>query len=429
MRGGSIILLAVAACGRADPGPPTRLVALPAPELREAAFEPHLAIDPDDPDRILVAAQYGLSRNRGGRKIWTWHTDDGGRTWQGAEQPLPGGPRSTMAADAVTAFTQRGEALMAFLFADSATFQGGLALTRSGPGNLILGPARVVARDDLDQGGGAIDKGWLAVDRWPISPRRGTVYLTWHRNRPLPGRRVETAAMVAASNDGGRTWRDPRILGAWTGVQVVTRPTGEYTVVGIDPPERLLVALSSGSGGTEMSTVDTIAAAPPGWTVDLPSAAVTRSDRLVVCWSEIGPADSTRLRCGRGDGRSPWQVGDVATGVARAGLPALAAAGDDVWLAALLATPDSVALGLFRSVDDGGSFTLAQKLAARPFRRDLLCLASAAPCRRTPPDRVYFPGDYLGATATPNRVVVAFPMPEGTHPNVQSVIHVAIIRP
>jgi hypothetical protein len=185
------ILLALAALTAGCGGPDgrragTRSIALPAPELIEPAFEPHLSIDPDDPDRIVVAAHYGVGYNRGGRKIWTWRTGDGGRSWTGSEMPLPAAD-AALAADAVTGFGLDGSAYLTFLFADTAgrRFNGGAALTRDAAGTSSFGPAGIVARGGLDSpAGAAVDKGWLAIDRGARSPHRGTVYLTWHLNRP-----------------------------------------------------------------------------------------------------------------------------------------------------------------------------------------------------------------------------------------------------
>ena len=56
-----------------DPGKPagTRfqadfLIALDPPSSGVSVFEPHVAIDPKNPDRIAVAAQYGIRGGRGG---------------------------------------------------------------------------------------------------------------------------------------------------------------------------------------------------------------------------------------------------------------------------------------------------------------------------------------------------------------------------
>src|SRR5678816_4875281 len=42
-------------------------------------WEPTLAIDPSNPDRIIVGSMYDLAPR--GFRIWMWRTGDGGKTW------------------------------------------------------------------------------------------------------------------------------------------------------------------------------------------------------------------------------------------------------------------------------------------------------------------------------------------------------------
>src|SRR5262249_51226317 len=144
--------------------------------------------------------QYGVGYNRGGRRIWSWESVDGGRTWEGAEIPLPNA-QATLSADVVTAFGTDGRPLLGFLYADSR-FRGGLAIARGRTGATGFDPAKLVVPDRMDQGEGAVDKPWLAVDRGPLSPLRGTIYFTWHLNRPLPNHAVGSTLWIASSRDG-----------------------------------------------------------------------------------------------------------------------------------------------------------------------------------------------------------------------------------
>ena len=73
------ILLGALACS--DPGPVVRTVALSHPEDTVSAFEPFTVIDHASPGRIYVGAQYGAGYNRGGMRIWTWSSPDGGGSW------------------------------------------------------------------------------------------------------------------------------------------------------------------------------------------------------------------------------------------------------------------------------------------------------------------------------------------------------------
>src|SRR5262245_36148762 len=58
----------------------TRVIALPPPEPGAGVYEPHIAIDPADPDRIAVGAQWG-TKNGHGRWFYIWTSEDGGSTW------------------------------------------------------------------------------------------------------------------------------------------------------------------------------------------------------------------------------------------------------------------------------------------------------------------------------------------------------------
>ncbi|MFN0177587.1 MAG: hypothetical protein ACKVZ0_02230 [Gemmatimonadales bacterium] len=431
---GAVLLVAAATIGCAprSPSAPLRTITLPAPELTQPAFEPHLAIDPANPDRIVVAAQYGISRNRGGRKIWTWQSEDGGRIWTGAEMPLPGAA-PTMAADPVVGFATDGAALLTFLFADSTTFQGGAAFTRTGTDDLQFGPASVVVRDRLGDGGGAIDKGWLAVDRSPTSPFRGTVYVTWHANRPLPDRTVESIAWIAASRSQGRTWDEPRPIGPYFGTQLTARGDGSLDLVFGDRTERVLLHARSIDGGQSVASIDTIAVVAESLVVDLPSLAVTKEDRPVVCLT-MGPRERLtdfQVHCATDDGTGGWHLTRLDDpGDRVAGLPAVAVDGEAIWVASYSANDDSTSVRLHRSRDGGRTFVPFATLASRPFGRDRFCPAPASPCRGTlGTSGAFFPGDYIGIVATGTQVIVAYALPDGPNPGDRSSIQVTIVRP
>jgi hypothetical protein len=409
-------------------------VPLPPPELSQPAFEPHLAIDPDEPRRIVVAAQYGISRNRGGRNLWTWNSEDGGRSWTGAQMPLPSATAS-LAADAVTGIAVDGSALLTFLFADSATFRGGAAFTRSAPENLLFGPASVVVRDRLTEGGGAIDKGWLAVDRGATSPLRGTTYLSWHANRPLPNRTVESIIWLASSRDGGKSWNEPVRVSEHTGAQIAVRTDGVVDLVFTDRDGRALLHTSSDDGGRSFAEHDTITTASTAELIDLPSLATTPDDGVVVCWAQ-GPTDAStdyRIRCARGP--AGWTIADLEPSRAGAsGFPAVAANASGIWVASYRADSAALAVRLHRSTDGGRTFTLHATLATRPFGIDRFCPAPSAPCRRTLEETgAYFPGDYIGIAAGRDRVAVAYALPDRDDPDdarpaARSSIFIALVR-
>ena len=338
-----------------------------------------------------------------------------------------------MAADAVTTFALDGSAVLSFLFADSATFQGGAAVATTGPDNLALGPAAVVVRDRLAEGGGAIDKGWLAADRGPTSPLRGTVYLSWHANRPLPDHTVESFLWLASTRDVGKTWSDPVRVTEHFGGQIAVRADGTIDLVYSDRDGRVLLHDSSSDGGRTFAGPDTVAAAPTGEVIGLASLAITPTDSAVVCWAQ-GPETASpgyRVRCAVG-GSTGWSVTDLDPAPDQsgaAGLPAVAANRHGIWVLSYRADSAMVSVRLHHSTDGGRSFAISQTLATRPFGLDRFCPAPSAPCRHTLAETgAYFAGDYVGISAAPNRIAVAYALPETDDPKARSTIFTTILR-
>lgn len=429
-----LLVALAAACGCADaPSLATRSFALAAPELTEPAFEPHLSIDPDDPDRIVVAAHYGVGYNRGGRKIWSWQTDDGGRRWTGLELPPPSA-ETGLAADAVTGFDLQGTALVTYLFADTSgrRFNGGAALARGtgrGPG---FGPAMVVTRGGLDSpAGAAVDKGWLAVDRGATSPHRGRVYLSWHLNRPdFTTGTVHSTFWLAASHDGGATFSEPtRVAEAFHG-QVAAGPDGTVHVIFGGRAGRALLHAASTDAGRSFGPPDTVVTLGDSIGVDVPHLTVTARG-LLVCWAEApreGPARYT-VRCARSGSGLRWEppvaVAPDLPPESALGFPVTAAAQGGVWLLAYRADPDTVRVVLLRSTDGGASFAPARELARRALPASRFCIAAGAACRRAPD--AFFPGDYAGLAATASRVAAAYVLPEGDSADGRPTVYVTVM--
>lgn len=417
--------LALAACGGEPPAPAVRTVALPAPEADQPAFEPHLAIDPANPDRIVVAAQYGVGYNRGGRKIWTWTSGDGGASWSGATMPIPV-PNAVLAADAVTGFDREGRAVLVFLATDSA-FRGGAALTRTGPEDLQFGPARIVVPDRFDQGEGPIDKGWLAIDRAPTSPFAGAIYLSWHVMRLLPERQVESTLWLNQLR--GDRWGEPTRIGTNFGSQVETRSTGVIDLVFGSSDDRTLLHTTSDDGGRTVAAPDTVVVLPDSLGLEGPTIAIESGDTVAVCWSEgrRGAGSGHAVACARMGGNGPWsppnRIAPPAGG--SIGFPAIAASPEGLWLLAYRSDSASTTVELFRSVG-GAGFQPERSLASRPFGGSRFCPAPGAPCRRD--TTAYFPGDYFGLAVADRRVAAAYTLPLDDSPTGRSTVFVSLIR-
>ena len=373
----------------------------------------------------MVAAQYGLSRNRGGRRMWSWQSSDGGRSWSGSEIPLP--HSASMAADAVTIFGADGSALLGFLYADSATFKGGAAITRTGSTDLQFGPAETVVTDRLEHGGGAIDKGWLAVDR-SRGPLRGTVYFSWHENRPLPNRTVESALWVASSRGGTRQWSQPTRVAMHFGGQIATASDGTLHLAWMDSDGRAILHTSSKDGAQTFEPVDTVVRVASGRLLDAVSVA-TAGDTLVACWTDgsVNLSHGQSIRCSaKADGRwaSPIALDSAAVTV---GFPAVAANGAGIWVLAYVADGGRTTVRLYRSVDGARRFGIHATLATRPIGDTVFCASPAAPCRRDL--RRFFPGDYFGLAASADRLVAAYVLPAADLPSDRPSVFVSVIRP
>jgi len=431
----ALLTVGLGAC-RAEPapGPAVRSFVLPAPELSEPAFEPHLAIDPANPDRIVVAAHYGIGYNRGGRRIWTWRTSDGGRTWIGADQPLPN-EEAALAADAVVAFGTDGTAYLSFLFADTTgkSFDGGDAWATMAPDEQGFGPAHTVVRGGLNLVGAAVDKDWLAVDRGPASPLRGTAYLSWHLNKPdLTRGTAESTFWLASTRDDGQTFSEPvKVANAFSG-QIAVRSDGTVDVIfGSRQSNRILHAQST-DGGRSFETPDTVVSLAAG-RFDVPTLVAGPADTLFVCWSETVAADSLRydVRCSRSPDGHRWDpptplILDLPTS-SSVGFPAAVATPDGLWVMAYRADTDTTRVILYLSGDGGRSFTPSRELATRPFGAAAFCPAAGAPCRKAPEGRYFFGGDYFGLGAAPGRLAAAYVLPDGDTEDGRPSVYVSVI--
>jgi hypothetical protein len=407
---------------------PVRTFALPAPELREPAFEPSIAIDPDHPDHLVIGAQYGIGYNRGGRKIWSWESVDGGRTWEGAEIPLPNSG-ATLSADVVTEFGTDGRPLIGFLYADSR-FRGGLAIARGGPGATGFGPARLVVPDRMDRGEGAVDKPWLVVDRGPKSPLHGTLYFTWHLNRPLPNHTVASTLWIASSRDGAR-WTEPARLAEDFGGQVTVRSDGTVDVLFGDRADRGIYHRTSADGGRSFGPVDTVRRVEAPLAIDLPTIAATANRTVAYCAAIDSAADlrSRRVHCTAGSEVGGWGRPTALEETRVSALPALAADRSGVWALAYRSDSARTEVVLYRSSDGGLTYREQTVLASRPFGIQHACLAPGGPCRRAPPEsKMFFPGDYIGLAVAPGRLAAAFVFPLGDAPDGQPTVHASVIE-
>jgi hypothetical protein len=203
--------------------------------------EPHVAVDPADPDHIVVAM---IDYNS--PSVTDYLTFDGGLTWEGPFQTgyLPDDLGS--GGDPVLSFDREGNLFLATISIGEEEFTVGpvftsslvssIAVSRSKDGGYswpsIVATARstvTIASQQIDPQGrlrgsvqiGFLDKPWLAVGPNPAKPAEDVIYVGYVEfieyydiiyTGELPillPREVATTIKLVRSEDKGLTWSDP----------------------------------------------------------------------------------------------------------------------------------------------------------------------------------------------------------------------------
>jgi BNR/Asp-box repeat len=172
--------------------------------------EPYLAVDPEDPNRLLALYQEDRFPSVGGARALTFAlSTDGGRHWREGLLPhltAASGGTLDRASDPWVAFGAGHAVYCSGLGFDDADSQGGVYVSASRDGGETWGdPVQVHA-----QSSAAIDdKDAVAVDDDPRSPYFGRVYVGWDIS---PSSGVAQALVMAHSSDGGGTFSSPATI-------------------------------------------------------------------------------------------------------------------------------------------------------------------------------------------------------------------------
>ncbi|MBI2172150.1 MAG: exo-alpha-sialidase [Chloroflexi bacterium] len=274
--------------------------------------EPSIAVDPRDPDHILVGLiDYNFPN------MVTYSTIDGGVTWEGPH--LARYPRKDLASagDPIVAFDRQGNAYYAFISLDirefsvcniaSAAVVSAISVARSTDGGITWGDAIQASHSEVqstpincnaDRPRGQIgfeflDKPWMALGPNPKDPSKEIIYVAytkfidterifWVDELPFLGApSLETVIELVRSTDGGVTWSDP----------VEISPRAQYTIL-FNP---IGVAPAGGPDG------DTPVQAPEGQQsaeglvrqiVQGPDVAVAADGTVYVAWVDTTADDS-----------------------------------------------------------------------------------------------------------------------------------------
>jgi hypothetical protein len=429
-------LATTAAIGCRDARAPseTTTTILP-PAAGGEAFEPSIAINPGDPNHLLVAAMYGVAFARGGSGIWVWRSSDGGRSWtDGPLEPpkMPGvDVTPTFAADPITAFAQDGSPLLASK-ADAPPL-GGTFLSRFGSDIRIVTSVPVY-RNFVDSTAGRRvlhDKPWLIVDHNEQSPYRGSIYLSVgavtaglgpagvNVNWTLLG----SQQLLAFSRDGGQTFSSPTVVADSSafGGYLAVGPAGSLEIVYVRIKNRdgagdAVFHRRSTDGGVTFEPPVTVVATRGDTILELPVVAVRPNGDLLACWSQGTRSDerSNQVRCAiRKLGESwssPHGFESVLSSDVVAAWPAIVGTERGWYLMLHLVGPARTEVALLRGDTLGGLSKIATLSVMDGLGSDRFCVASATSCRRTRKD-AFALGDYVTLAASRGRLAAAYVLP------------------
>jgi hypothetical protein len=407
----------------------------------EHQAEPHVAVDPTDPDHLLAVTQEGRFSDGGAAGIGVYTSLDSGRTWQGTLMPeltLATGGEWERATDPVAGFGPDGTAYVnSFAFnleRDDAT---AVVIHRSTDGGLTWAGPFVVDRSDTFRQ--SYDKNWMTIDTAATSPFLGRIYVAWTNFiSGQSGSYSGSPLLISHSDDGGETWSEP-IRAARTryaqGAIPLVAPDGSVFVVYLELFKNHLRIVRSIDGGETFRkssiVTDLTPSSIPGLRTgeDLPAAAIDPVDgTLHVVWqdgrSDLGDVLAVRSQDGR-TWSTPIVVNDDPVGGVQF-TPAVAALGGQVHVVWYDSRDPSEAANLYTvryatSGNGGRTFGTNLNLTSEPFDMDLAA----------PTERGLFLGDYIGIAATPTHVNplwvdTRFPSVHTSAPGQNDVVTVAI---
>ena len=449
------------------------LIGLPPPAPGVSVYEPSIAIDPANPARIAVAAQYGVRGGRGGRNIQLWLSEDGGGSWRTTRVPRPR-LDGEFAADALAAFHADGGLIIGSNFSRKwiADFNDRNSFTRGTvppmdklwdmagggdppPADLMTAGGIAVSR--TEDGGRTLqatvvpgispgaDKTSMTLDRFATSPHRGAVYTAWSDQVP--------SVKVARSSDGGRSFALPVTIKTRANAamqQIAVRPDGSVHLVwtcagmpGMTAPAnapdegRPIYHAISRDGGATFSEANAIANHAGSGKVGIPSLSVDANGSLLWVWGQADdvPDSNQRpvlqarhrlfaIRCdGDGAWSAPYELCPWVPAGTHMGLPVVTTFGKKWWLITYLADAKETRVVLLKS-DDGRRFELHRTLATRPYPADEISLMGSYLLRFA--DEIPQVGDYVGISASESRIATTFALPERVDPTSRATVLVAL---
>lgn len=412
-----------------------RTTALTVPEDKPHYYcwEPHIAVDPENPQRIIVAAifrgQIGEGEKaRADSRLLIWQSENGGRSWSPARAPFRSAaqPALRIGADPVVAF---GNAKTCWFTGCDYDWKipgqpnySSIKVCRSEDGGKSW--KTPLAADELDNGKhgkGIVDKPWLVVDT-SEGKHRGTLYVEWSR---LDEERKHCELRCRALPPGARQFAASVRLGEPIAlhkgsalihqVQLAVRPDGTLDAVWRLAPSSRLVHAFSRDGAATFSKPVPISGDEKNGVGEFPSLTAAPDGKLLVAWTN----GSEVLYSVRTSGRwsSPRALDGALGEGTHLSYPAVASAKGLLWMLAYRqeAQPPCIRVVLYRSTDQGKSWKEDKILASRK-------LAGGG-------RRPFVPGDYVGLAAAKGVVCAAYVLPGEDRKGAKPQLYVSVFDP
>ncbi len=243
------------------------LISLLAPQLKAQDLnisngqifdgEPYLAMNPNNPDHLVVAWM-GFDQ-RGQLAIKTRVSKDGGQSWS-IRQKLPHEQSDFSSADPTMAFDDSGHVYLVYIDFLRNQDSGAVYIRKSVDDGFNWQEAQEVTNAKDEPGRAPIDRPWMAIDR-TNGPRKGHIYITTMNTK---GANTPYHAYFHRSRNGGSSWEPSQYLdsGSWrVGDQIKKpMPTPVVTTDGTfhavfpsyvpsqDPLPRYILATSANGG-------------------------------------------------------------------------------------------------------------------------------------------------------------------------------------
>jgi len=279
-------------------GAPTQTVVRVTEEGFRSPAELSVAINPADPDNVLIVSLAAGPPDRPGITDYAYVSRDGGRSWVTNLQPNPEG--RTQGDDAVT-FDLQGRAFHSYIafegirVARPTKAWNGIFVSRSDDGGDSWGePVPVV--DHINTVEPFEDKPWLVTDNLSASPHFGNLYLAWTRFDVYGSADPadSTQILFSRSLDGGESFSVPFRISDSGGDAVDSDDTVEGAVPAVGPKGEVYVAWAgprgivfdrSLDGGWTFGEDKVIADNPGGW--DIPVPGMTRHNGMPVIGVDV----------------------------------------------------------------------------------------------------------------------------------------------